>query len=212
MFQPAAFREDRIEVMHDLMIAHPFATLVSSGSGGLTADHVPLVLHTDAGGLGVLRGHVAVANPLFGTSDAPQEVLAVFQGPHSYVTPSWYASKAEHGKVVPTWNYVAGHARGVLRFRRDAAWVRRHLEDLTAQHEGRRPAPWAVSDAPEDFIARQMRGLVGFEIALHDVQGKWKVSQNRPASDRVGVAAGLGDTGDAAAGEIAAWVRARGLE
>lgn len=197
MRQPPVFSEDRIDVMHDLMNAHPFATIVSAAMGMLSADHVPLILHVDDADKGVLRGHVAISNPLFRDTEGPIDVLSVFQGPQSYVTPSWYASKKEHGKVVPTWNYVVVHARGTLTFTRDAAWLMRHLQALTAQHESHRPEPWALGDAPDTFIEKQLRALVGFEIVIDDLQGTWKVSQNKALSDWKGVRDGLRDAGDA---------------
>lgn len=203
MFQPPVFQEDRIEVMHDLMVAHPFATIVSAATGILTADHVPLVLHGSDEENGILQGHIAVANPLFRETTGPMEILTIFQGPQTYVTPSWYASKQEHGKVVPTWNYVVVHARGVLEFVREPDWLMRHLNDLTKQHENHRPEPWAVSDAPSDFVARQLRGLVGFEITIKELQGTWKVSQNKTLKDWVGVKSGLEQTEAADAAAIA---------
>ncbi len=209
MRQPPIFSEDRVEVMHELMRVHPFATVVSAALGPLSADHVPLVLHDDEGPRGLLRGHIAVSNPLFRETEGPIDVLTLFQGPQTYVTPSWYASKKEHGKVVPTWNYVVVHARGQLRFKRETAWVLRHLNDLTAQHESHRPEPWAVSDAPDDFIARQLRGLVGFEIEIEDLQGTWKVSQNKAVSDWTGVRDGLEGSDDADAHSIGALVEER---
>ena len=197
MFQPPIFREERAGVMHALMRAHPFATIVSSVTGQLTADHVPLVLHEEVGTHGALRGHVAAANPLFRRTDGPIEVLAIFQGPQTYVTPSWYASKREHGKVVPTWNYVVAHARGALRFIRETDWLLQHLRDLTRQHESHRDLPWEVSDAPPEFVARQLKGLVGFEVAIHELAGTWKVSQNKSEADSEGVRSGLLEDGSA---------------
>lgn len=209
MFQPAIFHEERPDVMHALMRDHPFATLVSNATGGLTADHVPLVLHADQGGQGALRGHISVGNPLFRKTNGAIQVLTVFQGPQTYVTPSWYASKQQHGKVVPTWNYVVVHARGTLRFVRDPQWVLEHLQDLTNAHESHRPTPWAVSDAPAEFVARQMRGLVGFEIEITDLTGTWKVSQNKTRDDRDGVSSGLGSENTPDAASIAQLVRER---
>ena len=217
MFQPPVFREDRVEVMHALMREHPFATLVSSATGTLTADHVPLVLHAEAGsgagGNGLLRGHLAAGNPLVRgapkrAGEATIDVLAIFQGPQSYVTPSWYASKREHGKVVPTWNYVVVHARGRLRLVRETGWMLAHLRELTARHESHRPEPWAVEDAPSDFVARQLKGLVGFEIELKELSGTWKVSQNKGEADRRGVEAGF--AADPERASMAALVRERG--
>lgn len=209
MFQPAIFQEDRLDVMHGLMRTHPFATLISSATGELTADHVPLVLHDDEGEFGVLRGHVSVGNPLFTQTDGSFDVLGVFQGPQTYITPSWYASKQEHGKVVPTWNYTVVHARGPLIFIRDESWLLRHLHDLTQQHEGHRPNPWAVSDAPEDFVKRQLRGLVGFEIQVTKIEGTWKVSQNKNDADKAGVTSGLLDENTTNAREISKFVTER---
>ncbi len=190
MFQPPVFREQRKDVMQELVMAHPFATIVTSATGRLTADHVPLVLKT-ASGQSCLQGHIAANNPLFRETEDAFEVLTVFQGPQTYVTPSWYASKQEHGKVVPTWNYVVVHVRGALRFTREPEWLLGHLDDLTHQHESHRSEPWAVSDAPPDFVQRQLRGLVGFEITIEDMQGTWKVSQNKALKDWTGVKTGL---------------------
>lgn len=206
MFQPTVFKEDRVPVMHSLIRECPFATIVSSASGTLTAEHVPLVLQSAEGGQGVLQGHLNVGNPLVRNTSGPFEVLAIFQGPQTYVTPSWYASKAEHGKVVPTWNYVVVHARGQLRFIRDHGWLRSHLESLTAQFESGRAAPWAVSDAPRDFIGRQLNGLAGFEIEIAVLDGTWKVSQNKGPADRLTVEAGLRAEGDPEKARMAACV------
>jgi len=191
MFLPPLFREDRIDVMHALMRAHPFATVVSAARGGLTADHLPLVLHPDLSANGVLRGHVAAGNPLARGERRSLEVLAIFHGPQAYVTPSWYPSKAEHGKVVPTWNYAVVHAHGTLRFHDDGDWLMAHLTELTARQERDRSEPWAPQDAPAEFLSRQMKGIVGIEIAVEALTGKWKVSQNREARDRAGVEHGL---------------------
>lgn len=210
MFQPPVFREERREVMYDLMRAHPFATLVSSALGHLSADHVPLVLYADGQQKAVLHGHIAVANPLFRETEGPIEIMAIFQGPQSYITPSWYRSKKEHGKVVPTWNYVVVHARGTLRFIRETDWLLAHLNDLTNQHESHRETPWTVSDAPIDFISRQLKGLVGFEIEVGDLAGTWKVSQNKNAADNTGVQAGLRSEGDPEKVSVSHLVQERG--
>lgn len=194
MFQPDMFNETRIDVMQDLMRAHPFATLVTVQGGGATADHVPLVIHPEASENGVLRGHLAAGNPLCRAGD-PGEALAIFQGPQAYISPSWYPSKQAHGKVVPTWNYAVVHARGPLRLCRAPGWLMAHLAALTERHEAARAAPWAVSDAPPDFINRMLRALVGFEIDVQMFQGTWKVSQNKTAQDRSGVITGLAEDG-----------------
>jgi transcriptional regulator len=192
MYLPEAFREDRPEVLHDLIRGHPLALLISAGPGGIVANPVPFLSYPEEG---VLRAHVARANGQWRELAAAPDCLVVFQGPAAYVTPSWYASKAEHGKVVPTWNYAVVEARGRTRIVQDAGWLRRQIDDLTMAREGARPAPWAVSDAPEPFVAAQLRGIVGIEVAVTALTGKWKVSQNRPEADRAGVAEGLGAEG-----------------
>jgi transcriptional regulator len=189
VYQPAHFAQSDPQALAGLMQAHPLAVLVTAGADGPEADHVPL--QYDAA-TGTLRGHVARANPLWRQADG-QPVLAVFRGPEAYVSPSWYPSKAEHHKVVPTWNYAVVHAHGTLRAVDDADWLRQLVGDLTDRHEAGRPAPWSVSDAPQDYIAQMLRAIVGVEITLTRLEGKWKVSQNRSAADRDGVAAALGD-------------------
>ena len=200
MYLPTHFEETRPEVLHELLRTHPLGLLITHGDSGLQANAIPFVLDADpAGGPGILRGHVARANPLWhearaGTQTAA-ESLVVFQGPQAYISPSFYPSKAEHGKVVPTWNYVMVQARGRLRAIDDAAWVRAFVTRLTERFEAPRAAPWAVSDAPDDYIATMLRAIVGIEIELTALTGKWKVSQNRSAADRAGVARGLHDAG-----------------
>lgn len=190
MYLPSHFAETRSEVLHALMREHPFATLVTQGDDGLTANHLPLHLAADAGPCGALQGHVARANPLWRDS-AETEVLAIFHGPQAYVTPSWYATKRVDGKAVPTWNYVVVHARGRLRVIDDPVWLRRQLETLVASHEAGFAEPWQIADAPPDYIEKMLGAIVGIEIAISDLSGKWKTSQNQPAINRAGVAAGL---------------------
>ncbi len=191
MFQPPIFREERIDIMQKLMNDHPFATLVSSIAGDLSADHIPLILHPELSKNGTIRGHIAVANPLWLNAEGEIQVLAIFQGPQAYISPSWYPSKKQHEKVVPTWNYVVVHAHGTLRFIRDRDWILEHLGVLTKHNENHRPSPWAVSDAPDEFVARQLKGIVGIEIEVKTLTGKWKVSQNKNKKDREGVEQGL---------------------
>ncbi len=212
MFQPSVFREDRREVLHDLITSNPFATLFASAAGALSADHIPLVLHPDLSPHGTLRGHVAVANPLHRETSGDFDVLVVFQGPQAYVTPSWYPSKQEHGKVVPTWNYVVAHAHGRLQFRDDPDWLMAHLEALTRMQEDGRPTPWAPSDAPDDFMARQLRALVGIEIEIEKLTGTWKVSQNKDVVDRNGVVNGLASENTRLAADVADLVKAAKTE
>jgi len=203
MYQPPHFREDRIEVQHDLIRAHSLGLLITAGPGGLIANPVPFVIDSDASKsnasrLGTLRAHLARGNPHWQELAAVNECLVVFQGPQEYVTPSWYATKQETGKVVPTWNYVTVHAWGKPQVIEDAAWLRRQLDDLTLLKEGKLPKPWTVGDAPEPYIAAQMKGIVGIEIPIVRIEGKWKVSQNRPEKDRAGVVAGLRAGGESA--------------
>jgi len=209
MYLPAHFEQSDRAQLATLMAAHPLATLVTRRDDGFTADHVPLIYEPAHGEFGLLRGHVARANPLWREA-ANSEVLAIFGGPHAYVSPSWYPSKAESGKVVPTWNYAVVHASGPLRVVEDATWLRGLVQDLTQRHEGPRAQPWQVGDAPEDYVQQMLRAIVGIEIPLDALTGKWKVSQNRGAADRHGVAAGLdGEAGDSAAA-MAALVRGGG--
>lgn len=183
MYVPKHFAEDKLAEMHALMRAHPLATLVSHGPDGLNANHIPLLL-SDAAPWGKLQGHVARANPLWKEGNALGEVLVIFQGADSYVSPSGYATKAEHGKVVPTWNYTAVHAYGELKVIDDPAWVFAQISALTAMHENALPQPWAVSDAPADYIEKMLGAIVGIEITLTRLLGKWKVSQNQPAANQ----------------------------
>ena len=196
MYLPAHFKESRPEVLHTLLRTHPLGLLVTQDSNGLQADAIPFMLDTERGEFGTLVAHVARANPLWREARTDVESLVVFQGPQAYVSPAWYATKQETGKVVPTWNYVMVEARGRLRVIDDAAWVHALVTRLTDQHEGARSdtpcTPWKVTDAPDDYIASMQRAIVGIEIELTALNGKWKVSQNRNAADRTGVAAGLG--------------------
>ncbi len=207
MYQPPAFREDRIEVQHALIRKHPLGLLITAGPAGLLANLFPFLLDVDGTEKGTLRLHMARANPQWRELQAVEECLVVFQGPQDYVTPSWYATKRETGKVVPTWNYATVHAWGRPRVMNDDSWLRRQIEDLTDSREAQRAEPWAVSDAPDDFVAMQMRAIVGIEIPILRIEGKWKMSQNRPEADRAGVIAGFRETGDQA---IAALVEERG--
>ena len=196
MYIPPAFREDRIETLHELIRQHPLGLLTNAGEGGLVATPVPFLVYADEGRTGTLRAHVARANPHWRELQGGAGCLVVFMGPQGYVTPSWYPTKRETQKVVPTWNYVCVQAWGQPRIVEDAAWLRRQLDDLTHAREHDRPAPWAVGDAPDEFIAAQMKAIVGIEIPIERIEGKWKLSQNRPQADRAGVVAGLSDPQD----------------
>ena len=205
MYLPPHFEQHDPAALHALMREHPLAALVSSGPDGPTADHLPLQFDATAGEHGTLLGHVARANPLWRVA-AGQPVLALFRGPQAYVSPSWYPAKAATHKVVPTWNYAVVHAHGVLEAVDDAPWLRRLVGRLTEQHEAARPAPWSVDDAPADYVQQLLRAIVGIRIPVVRLVGKWKVSQNRSAADRLGVADGLAQ-GPADAREMAALVR-----
>lgn len=199
MYQPSQFVEERPEVLRSLVRAHPLGSLVTLGPDGLRADHIPFLIEDDADGRTVLRAHVARANPLWRDLGAGAPALVIFQGPSRYITPSWYATKRETGKVVPTYNYMVVHAHGTLRAIDDPAWLRALVERLTDHFESESSAPWRVSDAPDDFVAQQLRAVVGIELPVTRLEGKWKVSQNRPAADRAGVVEGLRETGDPSA-------------
>ncbi len=194
MYQPPHFREEDLATQHALIRAHPLGLLVTSGASGLLANPVPFHLDPQASAKGMLRLHLARANGQWKDIRDGASVLAVFQGAESYVTPSWYRTKQETGKVVPTWNYAIVQVRGTARVIEDADWLLAQVETLTRQHEGERAAPWAVSDAPPEFVQAQLKGIVGIEIDITEIEGKWKVSQNRPAGDREGVANGLDET------------------
>lgn len=209
MYLPKHFEQSDAALLAELMREKPLATLVVATPDGPTADLIPLEFHPNLGAHGTLRGHVARANPLWQHAGAP--ALAVFLGPQAYVSPNWYPTKREHGKVVPTWNYTMVQARGTLRAVDDAPWLRMLVGRLTDRHESAQREPWQVSDAPEDFVRQMLGAIVGIEIALTALTGKWKVSQNRSAADRRGVADGLTalgtDRADGNASAMAALVR-----
>ena len=197
MYMPPQFAETDETVLRALIEAHPLGLLISSSADELLANPVPFLVSAREGGT-LLRAHLSKANPQWQHIKDGARVLVVFQGTDSYVTPSWYASKKEHGKVVPTWNYAMVQARGTASVHEGADWLGQQVRDLTGRHEADRTEPWAVDDAPEAFVAAQLRGIVGIEIAVTELTGKWKVSQNRPEADRRGVHAGLKEDGDLA--------------
>jgi transcriptional regulator len=207
MYCPSLFREERIEVQHTLIRDHPLGLLISYARSGLLANLVPFVLKTGDSPRGVLQAHVARANPQWRELDG-QAVLVVFRGPDAYVSPSLYATKTETGKVVPTWNYAMVQARGTARIRDQADWLTPQLNALTNAQEAGRARPWAVSDAPADYVEAQKKAIVGIEIQIDVLDGKWKVSQNQPEANRRSVVAGFGM--DDRTREMAALVRAYG--
>ncbi len=189
-YLPAHFEQQDLAEQQALIEAHPLATWACVSGGELLVNHVPMMLDRTRGAFGTLIGHVARANPVWRD---PQRSVFVFQGADAYVSPGWYPAKREHGKVVPTWNYAVVHAEGTPRVTEDPAALRAIVERLTERHEAAMPHPWAVGDAPEDYIGKMLQAIVGIELPIERLVGKWKVSQNRSAPDREGVAAGLGE-------------------
>lgn len=206
MYIPEHFEETRIDVLQDLIRTHPLATLVTMSSIGINANHIPLHFTQVSGQYGTLQGHVARANPMWSDLNKKVEALVIFQGPNSYITPSWYPTKHEHGKVVPTWNYVVVHAYGTLRVIDDSIWVKGQLELLTTQQEELFSKPWKISDAPAEFTDRMIGAIVGIEILITKLTGKWKVSQNQSALNKAGVVQGLQSLGSTETSELASLV------
>jgi transcriptional regulator len=191
MYIPRHNLEKRVSVMHALMVAQPLGTLVTLGASGLFASHIPLVLEDDGSQFGVLRGHISRANPQWRDFVPTVDALAMFAGQQHYISPNWYPGTKEHGREVPTWNYVVVHASGPLKVIEDQEWLLTNVQKLTNLHEAGSPVPWKVSDAPEDFIRSQLKGIVGLELPIQRLEGKWKVSQNRTEEERKGVIDGL---------------------
>jgi len=191
MYQPKSFRQDNVDEMKAMMKAYPLATLVTTGQHGTQANHIPLILKEVAAGEHVLWGHIAKANPLWQELDNSASVLAIFHGPNGYVSPNYYPTKQEHSKVVPTWNYVAVHVRGQLAFIHEDHWKLEMLNNLTAQHESQQKDPWSVNDAPKEFTQSLLGAIVGFEIKVTAIDGKWKAGQNQPNKNRQGTIDGL---------------------
>lgn len=196
MYQPPHHREDRLEVQHALIRSHPLGTLVTMTRTGLVANALPFILDASVGPHGTLKAHLARANAQWRDYDPAVDALVIFQGPQRYITPSWYAVKQETGKVVPTWNYTVVQASGPMHVIEDGDWLATQIAALTNKQESGRTGPWAVTDAPPTFVEAQIKGIVGIEIPIARIEGKWKVSQNRPARDRQGVVDGLRAEGD----------------
>ena len=207
MYVPSHFEETRPDVLRRLIHDHSLAALVTLGSDGLNANHIPLELDPEPAPLGTLCGHVARGNPVWRDFSRDVEALAVFQGPQAYISPSWYQTKRETGKVVPTYNYIVVHAYGPMRIIEDRAWLRGLVERLTNRHEAGRAEPWKVTNAPADFVEQMLGAIVGIEIPLTRLRGKWKVSQNRPSVDREGVVRGLSEMNDSDAQAMSGLVK-----
>lgn len=191
MYQPASFREDDLQQQLALVRANPLGLIVSQSPQGLLADPLPFLVDADEQGQVVLRAHLARANPHWQVLQAGQECLVVFQGAEGYISPGWYETKRQTGKAVPTWDYAAVQMWGIPRVTQEASWLRQQLIGLTAQHEGQRPEPWQIDDAPAGYIAANMKAIIGIEIRVTRREGKWKMSQNRTAADIDGAIAGL---------------------
>jgi transcriptional regulator len=196
LYLPTHFNETRTEVLHALMREHPLATLVAVNDSGLVANHLPMRIGAEPAP-GILRGHVARANPLWKDYRSDIEALAIFQGPQTYISPALYPSKQVTGEVVPTWNYAVVHARGTLRFIHDADWLRDFVSSLTDEHEAKRSQPWKVTDAPAAYVDKMLALIVGFELSISSLTGKWKLGQNRSKTDREGLIHGLAQSEDA---------------
>ncbi|MDP3814272.1 FMN-binding negative transcriptional regulator [Pseudomonas sp.] len=204
MYNPTAFRQDDLTTLHRQILDCRLATVVSQGANGLQASHLPLLLEPGEGQYGTLYGHFARANPHWRDLADGAEALVIFQGPEAYISPSWYQAKAEHGKVVPTWNYIAVHAQGRAEVFEDAERLLQLVSRLSQRHEAGRPQPWAVSEAPRDYIDGMLRAIVGFALPIERLQGKWKLGQNRSAADQAGVREGLQASHDPRDRELAA--------
>jgi transcriptional regulator len=215
VYIPRSYAEERPEELASFITAHPLGALVTAGaSGELFATHLPFVFDPASGEHGVLEGHLARANPHHALARDDMEAIVIFTGPNAYVTPNWYPGKAMHGREVPTWNYIAVHAYGTLRFIDDPAWLLPHLHCLSDRSEADRVAPagetpWRVDDAPAEFIAQQMKAIVGVEVRVTRLEGKWKMSQNRTPETIDAVVAGLGASPRAMDREVSALVAER---
>ena len=207
MYLPKHFDERDPERLRSFMQRYPLGALVTATESGLDANHIPFVFADTGSAAGTLLGHIARANPLWREGLRDAAALVIFQGPNSFISPSWYPSKREHARVVPTWNYAVVHVHGVLRFVDDPAWVRSHVEALTREHERKRDPAWTVTDAPPDFVEKMVAAVVGIENSITRLVGKWKVSQTRSISDRVGVVEALEREGTPSGAAIAALIR-----
>ena len=209
MYIPKHFEETDREVLHALIRSHPLGAWVTISAAGLLVNHIPFLLSAADGTHGTLVGHVARSNPVWQSFSATEPSVVIFQGAESYISPSWYPSKREHGKVVPTWNYAVVHAHGIPRAIEDPAWLLDHVTRLSMEHESQQLLPWRVTDAPRDYIDKLLGAIVGIEIPVQALVGKWKVSQNRPRPDRDGVVAGLEMKADARSQEMASLISQR---
>lgn len=207
MYLPKHFEERDVTILHALIRSHPLGAWVTQAHEALLVNHIPFLIDSTRGEYGTLVGHVARANPVWRAFSKEMASVVVFQGPQTYITPSWYPTKHAHGKAVPTWNYVVVHAHGVPRAIDDRDWLLKHVTQLSDLHESEHAVPWSVSDAPPDYIDTMLKAIVGIEIPISTVVGKWKTSQNRPLPDKLGAIAGLHERGDANSRQMAALVQ-----
>jgi transcriptional regulator len=202
MYVPSHFKQEDLAAIHELMARVGFASLVTATADGMMATQVPVLCDVSEGTYGTLRGHIARANPQWKTADTSHEALAIFLGPNDYISPQWYASKREHGRVVPTWNYIAVHAYGKVKFSEDRDLLLDIVTRLTEKHEARSEQPWKVSDAPAEYIEGMPRAIIAFEMPISRIEASWKLSQNRSEADCEGVVAGLKERGSSVAEEM----------
>ncbi len=206
MHVPNKFKETNVDVLHDLVQSHPLGAWIVSKDDELEVNHLPFALDKTQGEFGVLKGHVSIANPVWKSLPTTKESIVVFQGAEAYITPSWYPSKQEHGKAVPTWNYVVVHAHGQPKAITDKDWLLEHLNTLTDQQESDQAKPWKVADAPASFTEKVLNAIVGIEIPISALNGAWKTSQNKTPADKAGVIDGLRSDEKTHSAEMASYV------
>ena len=209
MFSPQSFKETRINILHQLIKRRPLGVLSAIIDDEIIVNHIPFVLEEKEGEFGMLQCHVARANPVWKGLSQQKEVVVIFQGENSYISPSWYPSKQEHGKVVPTWNYIAVQARGLPKVIEDRHWLLAHVSTLSDAHESAMKEPWKVADAPAEYINKLTNAIVGIEIPITALNGTWKLSQNRSKEDQVGIIENLESQADANARSIAKALKSR---
>jgi transcriptional regulator len=207
MYTPKHFEEPDITVLHALIRSHPLGTWVTQAEGRMVVNHIPFLVDSTRGAYGTLIVHVARANPIWRSFNSETASVVIFQGPQTYITPSWYPTKHAHGKAVPTWNYAVVHAHGAPCATEDRDWLLKHVSELSDLHESERAVPWSVTDAPADYVEAQLKAIVGVQIPISTLVGKWKTSQNRSLPDKLGTIAGLHERGDANSKKMAELVQ-----
>ncbi|MGR5321717.1 FMN-binding negative transcriptional regulator [Vibrio sp. DNB22_19_1] len=208
MYIPRKFRQEKIKELVAVMQQYPFATIVTQSEGGIEATHLPVLLKQANEKL-ILKAHIAKANPIWKKVKNGSDILVIFNGPNCYISPNNYPTKAEHGRAVPTWNYVVVHAKGSISFISDAEWIYSLIDELTTEHESNLEQPWSISDAPDEYIQKMLPAIVGIEIEVNSIEGQWKLSQNQPEVNKRGVINGLSALGESDADAVASMVRAQ---